>query len=246
VTLLAALLAAAAVVALVLRAPPRRPQDVLPARAGAPPAVRRLALEGRAPVLACAVAALAAVVLLPVGIGLVAAGGLVLAGPRLLARLEPSAARDTAARLRADLPLVLDLLGACLAGGAALPDAARAVGLAVPGPAGTRLRAVAAALEVGSPAPVAWAALSGGDPDDPYAAAARTLARAADSGAAAAGVLARLSADARRESRAAGAEAARRAGVLAVAPLGLCFLPAFVLLGVVPVVAGLAGPVLAP
>jgi hypothetical protein len=30
--------------------------------------------------------------------------------------------------------------------------------------------------------------------------------------------------------------------VLAVAPLGLCFLPAFVLLGVVPVVAGLAGP----
>lgn len=31
----------------------------------------------------------------------------------------------------------------------------------------------------------------------------------------------------------------RRAGVLATAPLGLCFLPAFVLIGVVPVVIGL-------
>ena len=40
-------------------------------------------------------------------------------------------------------------------------------------------------------------------------------------------------------------QAARRVGVLAVAPLGLCFLPAFVLLGVVPVVIGLAGPLLA-
>ncbi len=34
-----------------------------------------------------------------------------------------------------------------------------------------------------------------------------------------------------------------RAGVLIAGPLGLCFLPAFVLLGVVPVVAGLAGEV---
>jgi hypothetical protein len=35
-------------------------------------------------------------------------------------------------------------------------------------------------------------------------------------------------------------EAARSAGVRAVAPLGLCFLPAFVLVGVVPTVVGLA------
>jgi hypothetical protein len=31
----------------------------------------------------------------------------------------------------------------------------------------------------------------------------------------------------------------RRAGVLATAPLGVCFLPAFVLIGVMPVVMGL-------
>jgi pilus assembly protein TadC len=37
--------------------------------------------------------------------------------------------------------------------------------------------------------------------------------------------------------------AAERAGVLIAGPLGLCFLPAFVCLGIVPVVAGLAGEV---
>jgi pilus assembly protein TadC len=45
--------------------------------------------------------------------------------------------------------------------------------------------------------------------------------------------------------RAEAAEArAQRAGVLIAAPLGLCFLPAFLVLGVVPVVIGLAGEVL--
>ena len=40
------------------------------------------------------------------------------------------------------------------------------------------------------------------------------------------------------------AAAAERAGVLVTGPLGLCFLPAFLCLGVVLVVLGLAGPVL--
>ena len=35
----------------------------------------------------------------------------------------------------------------------------------------------------------------------------------------------------------------RRAGVWVLAPLGLCFLPAFVCLGVVPLVLGIAGQV---
>jgi pilus assembly protein TadC len=36
----------------------------------------------------------------------------------------------------------------------------------------------------------------------------------------------------------------QRAGVRVLAPLGLCFLPAFVCLGVVPLVIGIAGDVL--
>ena len=170
------------------------------------------------------------------------------AGPRLLARLEPRAVREQRELLRRDLPLLLELLSACLAGGAPLPSAADAVGAAVGGPAGARLSAVAAALAVGTAPSHAWHALAGDDPaqrgQDPLAPAARALARACDGGAPVASAVARLAADVRAEGRSAAEQAARRVGVLAVAPLGLCFLPAFVLLGVVPVVVGLAGPLL--
>jgi hypothetical protein len=47
-----------------------------------------------------------------------------------------------------------------------------------------------------------------------------------------------------RAARAASADGtARRVGVLAVLPLGLCFLPAFLLTGVVPVVVAVLGEV---
>jgi pilus assembly protein TadC len=72
------------------------------------------------------------------------------------------------------------------------------------------------------------------------------MSRAASSGAPVADVLTRLSDDFRRAVRAASSAAAQRVGVQAVAPLGLCFLPAFVFLGIIPVVAGLAGEVLLP
>jgi pilus assembly protein TadC len=238
---LGALLAGAAV-AVLLRPPPRRElADLISPRTGEERVRPRLL----SPQVACALAALAALGVLPLPVGAVLAVALLAVGPRVLLRLEPAAARRERERLRADLPLVLDLLGAVLAGGAPLLQAAEAVGHAVHGPAGRRLEAVAAALALGSSGPVAWAALAGASPDDdPLGPAARALARASDSGAPVAAVLARLADDARRESQAAGVEAARRAGVLAVAPLGLCFLPAFLLLGVVPVVVGLVGPVL--
>jgi hypothetical protein len=60
--------------------------------------------------------------------------------------------------------------------------------------------------------------------------------------------LARGVADLAAESRSDAADAARataeRAGVLIAAPLGVCYLPAFLCLGIVPVVVGLAGDVL--
>ncbi|OAA27056.1 tight adherence protein B [Frankia sp. EI5c] len=80
-------------------------------------------------------------------------------------------------------------------------------------------------------------------------AAAAAIGRTESSGARLATTLTRISARARQEAHAATITAARRAGVLAVAPLGLCFLPAFLLLGVVPVVIGSApdlGPALSP
>ena len=196
------------------------------------------------PVLACAVAAAAAVLLLPLPLGLVVGAAVAVAGPRLLGRLEPRAAREEQEQLLADLPLLLDLLAACLAGGAGLQDAARAVSGAVPGAAGRRLAAVGSAVAVGTAPADAWLLLGAADAD-PLRAAAQALSRAAGGGAPVAGAVSRLAADARADARGRSEQAARRAGVLAVAPLGLCFLPAFVLLGVVPVVVGLAGPLLA-
>jgi pilus assembly protein TadC len=171
--------------------------------------------------------------------------GIAAAGPRLLARLEPAALRREREQLVAELPLVLDLLAACLAGGASLPTAAAAVAAAVPGPYRPRLQAVVDALAVGTAPGEAWLALGGTTSDDPVLPVARLLSRGVDGGTPLAAALARMAAEARAAARAAGATAARRVGVLIVAPLGLCFLPAFVLIGIVPVVAGLAAPLLA-
>jgi pilus assembly protein TadC len=177
--------------------------------------------------------------------GLLPAAAVIAGGPRLLGRLEPSRARREREQLISDLPLVLDLLGACLAGGAPLPGAAAAVALAVPGPCGERLQAVVAALTVGTAPADAWLALGGQGGEDPLLPIARLLSRAVDGGTPLSAAMQRMAAEARAVSRDSGEAAARRVGVLIVAPLGLCFLPAFVLLGIVPVVAGLAAPLLA-
>jgi pilus assembly protein TadC len=147
------------------------------------------------------------------------------------------AAREAAA-LRAQVPLTADLLAGCLASWCAPAAAAEAVAAAVGEPMAGRLAEVAADLRMGGGAEESWARF-GADPV--LAPLARCLVRASASGAPPAAGLARL-AEACRASEATAAQGrARRAGVLATAPLGLCFLPAFVLIGVVPVVTGLAG-----
>lgn len=204
--------------------------------------------------LASLVLGAALLLLLGWPLGPIAGLAVAVGGPRLMAGLEPARDRERRERLQADLPLLLDLLAACLAGGAALQGAAAAVGEAVPGPAGERLRGVAAALGVGMPPAEAWGLLAAPASDgrrraaaaeDVLASAARALARAANGGAPVAEAVGRLAAETRATARSQGEQAARRVGVLAVAPLGLCFLPAFVLLGVAPVIIGLAGPLLA-
>jgi Flp pilus assembly protein TadB len=237
--------------AAVLAAPPddrrlRQLFDDGPSAVGGPVRPRSRRVSGPTGASLLAAAAVAVVVAAPAGpvLGLVVA----LAGPRVLARFEPRAVRAQRERLQRDVPLLLELLGACLAGGAPLPAATQVVGAAVAGPAGARLRAVAAALAVGTAPAEAWLSLAGAETSqraqDPLAAAARALARASEGGAPVASAVSRLAAEVRAERRSAAEQAARRVGVLAVAPLGLCFLPAFLLLGVVPVVVGLAGPLL--
>jgi len=149
-----------------------------------------------------------------------------------------------ARRLRAEeaaaLPLAADLLAACLSSGATAADALAAVGAAMEGPLAGRLCRVGGALSLGASAEEAWDA----GPDDPVAPLARAFARALATGAPLADTVLVVALDQRRARRWAAEAAARRAGVLAVGPLAACFLPAFVLLGVVPVVLAVAGRVL--
>ncbi len=136
------------------------------------------------------------------------------------------------------LPLAADLLAACISAGAGPREAAEAVGDSLGGPVGERLARAAAELRLGGEPADAWGRF-GAIPG--AAGLARCLERAGASGAPAAEPVARL-ADALRAERAREASArAQRAGVLMVGPVGLCFLPAFLVAGVAPVVIGLAG-----
>ncbi|KIF75104.1 hypothetical protein QR77_16630, partial [Streptomyces sp. 150FB] len=73
---------------------------------------------------------------------------------------------------------------------------------------------------------------------------ARCLERSWSTGAPAAEPVARLAGTLRAERARRAAAGAQRAQVLITGPVGLCFLPAFLALGVAPVVIGLAGGLL--
>ena len=87
----------------------------------------------------------------------------------------------------------------------------------------------------------AWSALGA---DECLRPMARAAARSAETGAPLAQLLSAVAEDQRDESRARAEAMARAAGVRSVAPLAACFLPAFLLIGIVPVVASLALPLL--
>ncbi|MGH3756053.1 MAG: type II secretion system F family protein [Pseudonocardiaceae bacterium] len=158
----------------------------------------------------------------------------------------PAPPRDRApawrAGARADAdPLALagawELLAACLRAGLPVPVGVRAAAEGLDAPAGPVLRRTADLLALGADPGQAWR------PALECTATAR-LARAAQrsgrSGTALAESLTRLAAAVRAGTREQSEARAQRAGVLIAGPLGLCFLPAFLAIGVVPVVIGLA------
>lgn len=173
-------------------------------------------------------------------VGLAAGAAVALAGPLLLERLDARAEGEDEL-LALQLPLALDLVGACLAGGSPLGQALTAVGRALDGPAGGRLLRVAAALAVGSPPEEAYGEL--GDQGS-AGAAARALRRAAVSGTPVAAAVTRVAEEARRTAAAVARKRVRQAGIKAAAPITVCFLPAFLVLGTVPTVVAVTGPLL--
>lgn len=134
-----------------------------------------------------------------------------------------------------------DLMAACLRGGLPAGTAALAVSSTAPGDAAGALRTTADLLILGADPEAAWAPVSHVPEIE---ALARMARRSARSGASLADAVAELAESERLRAEDAAAAAAEKAGVLISGPLGLCFLPAFVCLGIVPVVVGLAGNVL--
>lgn len=143
-------------------------------------------------------------------------------------------------REAADLPLAADLLAAALRAGSPVDQAVQAVAEALGGPLGDRLNRVGRTLRLGGEPREAWTYLAPVPGGDRLVTAA---VRSSTSGAALAGALTRLADDLRVDQATRAEAAARRAGVLIVLPLGLCFLPAFILAGLVPVIVAVIGDI---
>ncbi|ODU18122.1 MAG: hypothetical protein ABT15_11220 [Pseudonocardia sp. SCN 73-27] len=135
-----------------------------------------------------------------------------------------------------------ELLAVCLDAGLPLPTAVDATAARLTGPAGRDLRRVAGLLELGADPLQAWQ----GAADRP---ALTVFARAARRSAATGSGIAHVARTEAHRLRGELVDTARaraqRAAVTITGPLGLCFLPAFLVLGIAPVVVGLAGDALA-
>jgi Flp pilus assembly protein TadB len=156
---------------------------------------------------------------------------------RFFGKLESREERERNNALTAQMPMVCDLLAATLASGASLLDAVRAVGMSAGDPAAQTLNRVERALMLGTPGAQLW---STANAEPQFTRIAAAFQRSSESGAPLAELLSGVAVDERRVKRRAVEIAARGAGVRSILPLAACYLPAFILLGVVPVVASMA------
>lgn len=171
---------------------------------------------------------------LPAGAAWAVTPAVVAAVLMVLGRLEPAGARRRRAQLVSDLPQALELISAGLYAGMPLRSAVGAVANSFDGPVGADLSQVLALMNLGTSDAEAWATLSVSPEWRP---AAVDLARSFESGTRTVEVLVQHARDARTRRHAAIEVGARAVGVRSVLPLMTCFLPAFLLLGVVPAVA---------
>ena len=148
---------------------------------------------------------------------------------------ESAAARRRRDRLEAELPHVVDLMTAALAAGAAPTTALSLVAGVVDEPMAAELRSWTTRLDLGTDPVTVWSSMT---THPQLGRLGVTLQRASESGAPVAAALLRLSEDLRARRRAAVEERVRQVEVRAAVPLGVCLLPSFVLVGVVPLVAG--------
>lgn len=157
-------------------------------------------------------------------------------------RLPAPIVDDSAEKGLLGMAFSLDMLCVCLRSGMPVAGAALVVASSAPRELARMLHRAGEMLALGAPASTAWA--DTGASDEPgyeqREALTRLARRSADSGAMMADGIASLALQCRRDALDSAVVTAERAGVLIGAPLGLCFLPSFVCLGILPVVMGLA------
>ncbi|MGW0517958.1 type II secretion system F family protein [Crossiella sp. NPDC003009] len=141
------------------------------------------------------------------------------------------------------LATACDLLAACLRAGLPIPQALRLSAAELTGPPATALNDTAALLTLGATPAQAWTPATHLPALSRLARAARHTAR---SGAALADTATNLATQIRTETEHQAEARAQRATVLITAPLALCFLPAFLCLGIAPTVLGLAQTLFSP
>ena len=151
---------------------------------------------------------------------------------RMVAQLGPGSTRPDPLEVAA----TTDLLALVLRGGCGVVDGLEQVAAVSDDDVAADLASVAAAVRWGMPWARAWAAVGPG-----WSAVGRALVLADSLGVAPSDPLARAASDQRRDHAHRLEVGTARLGVRIVLPLGLAFLPAFVLLGLVPLVLALAG-----
>ncbi|GAA2820811.1 type II secretion system F family protein [Kribbella solani] len=161
--------------------------------------------------------------------------------PKAISRLEPAATKQRNAQLARDLPLAIDLLTACLRAGRPPQHALTLVAEALPGPLADVFTQIAHHLALGADPAAAWSRLRAEPPCVPLA---RAITRSLRSGAPLSKTLEHLSDESRRTRHHTADQQARSAESRAALPLGLCFLPAFVFLSIVPTIADALIPAL--
>lgn len=228
------LAAGAAIVAVLLAG--RGPAARAPRPATGPVGVVRdeagLLLRLRVPLVALAV--LGGWTVLGGAFGVVAGAAAGMVGWRVLGAVESPAVARRRSELERDLPMAVHLFGAALAAGSAVAAAVGDVAAAMPGAVADELLVTQHRLLLGADPVAVWRQLEG-----PLLPLGRSMARAQESGASVVAAVERLADELRAGSGQRTEALARTVEVRASAPLGICFLPAFVVLGVVPMVVGI-------